>query len=432
MGISWHNLCTHSLQSCLFLSLLRLLLRFWGRQLEALRLSVDARADLLPCTRAALEVSEGLRHLKRLCDNSLLLLVVPHFRVARQWEILAQRVALETVVGHDTSQIWVANKEDTHQVVSFSLVPVGTLVQRCYGWYGGSLVGIGFDTDARIVAYAEEVVDNLKPLVARGEIDGCDVTDLSELGGSVICSQCKVRHQLHGTEATCIQVGCSKDCFRTFQKGKYGDDSRGRDVDGQFILPHRELLYVLGQAAHQPRAISVEVVGLGLVLVGGVDDRGLQCAKLLSLQCPRVRDVCRKANAVRIGTSGGGERPRRDSFVTRRWDGLHGPQGLCQHPASADFACHFGIDKEYRQANWYEMGLSGRRLWIWAPRQSGLELRWGKLGRRVSGDVGTSERHTNAHCLLSRLPSHVTFHVFALLQTSPTVSATPGPRNLFG
>jgi hypothetical protein len=36
------------------------------------------------------------------------------------------------------------------------------------------------------VADTKQVVDDLEPLVAGGEVDGGDVADLGELGGSVV------------------------------------------------------------------------------------------------------------------------------------------------------------------------------------------------------------------------------------------------------
>lgn len=95
-------------------------------------------------------------------------------------------MALETVVGHDAAQIGVAHKEDTHQVVDLALVPIGALVQADYRGYGRGFVGVGLDADAGVVAHAEEVIDDLEALVASGEVDGCDVADLGELGGGVV------------------------------------------------------------------------------------------------------------------------------------------------------------------------------------------------------------------------------------------------------
>jgi hypothetical protein len=57
---------------------------------------------------------------------------------------------------------------------------------------------------------------------------------------------------------------------RTFQEAEDGDNSSRAYVDGQFVLPHRELLDVFGQASHNPSTVFVHVVRLGLVLVGRV------------------------------------------------------------------------------------------------------------------------------------------------------------------
>lgn len=78
---------------------------------------------------------------------------------------------------------------------------------------------------------------------------------------------------------------------RTLEEGVDGDDAGGADVDGQLVLPHRELLNVLGQRGHEPRAVLVQVVGLGLVLVGGVDERDLEDANGITGLAAGVRGV---------------------------------------------------------------------------------------------------------------------------------------------
>jgi len=65
------------------------------------------------------------------------------------------------------------------------------------------------------VADAEHVVDDLEALVLGGVVNGGDVRDLGVLGRCVI-----------------------------FEEGEGGDDARGRDVDGQFILPNRKPMIV--------------------------------------------------------------------------------------------------------------------------------------------------------------------------------------------
>ena len=95
----------------------------------ALGLSVVTRTNLLPGRATALKVAEGLSQLKRLDHNTLLFLVVTNLGVTSEREVLAERVAVETVVGHDAAQIRVSNEEDTEQIVDLTLVPVGTVVQ---------------------------------------------------------------------------------------------------------------------------------------------------------------------------------------------------------------------------------------------------------------------------------------------------------------
>jgi hypothetical protein len=187
-----------------------------------------ARSDLLPRRTTTLKVPEGLRQLKRLNHNALLLLVESELGVAGQGEVLPQWVSVEAVVGHDAPQIGVADEEDTEHVVDLTLVPVGTVVEACDGGYGRGLVGVGLDANARVVADGEHVVDDLEALVAGRVVDSGDVADLCEFGGGVV-----------------------------FEEGEDGDDAVGRDVDleglsvllllqcwertyGQLILPDRE------------------------------------------------------------------------------------------------------------------------------------------------------------------------------------------------
>lgn len=79
--------------------------------------------------------------------------------------------------------------ENPKHVVNLTLVPVGAIEERGDAGNRRGLVGVGLNPDAGIVANAKEVVDNLEPLVAGREVDGGDVADLGELGGSVVCEK---------------------------------------------------------------------------------------------------------------------------------------------------------------------------------------------------------------------------------------------------
>lgn len=106
----------------------------------------------------------------------------------------------------------------------------------------------------------EHVVDNLEALVLGGVVDGGNVRDLGVFGSSVV-----------------------------FEESEGGNDARGRNVDGQFILPYREpafaldldrnldqvkhiLLDVFGQAGHEVLAIFVQRLALFFELVCRVYD----------------------------------------------------------------------------------------------------------------------------------------------------------------
>lgn len=77
-------------------------------------------------------------------------------------------------------------KEDTKEIVHFSLVPVGTVEKTRDAGNGRGFVGVGLDTDARVVADREEVVDNFKTVLSGRVVGSSDGADLGELGSGVV------------------------------------------------------------------------------------------------------------------------------------------------------------------------------------------------------------------------------------------------------
>ena len=69
--------------------------------------------------------AEFLGEPHRLVADALFFVVVAHFDEAGHREILAQRMAVEAVVGEDAAKIRMAVEQDAEQVVDFALVPVG-------------------------------------------------------------------------------------------------------------------------------------------------------------------------------------------------------------------------------------------------------------------------------------------------------------------
>ena len=109
-------------------------------------------------------------------------------------------------------------------------------------------------------------------------------------------------------------------------------------MDGELVLPDRELLYELRQAAHHPRPVSVHGIGLGGVLVARVDDWGLKRADGLAAQLPRVHGVL--GDGDDLLRRGRGEAPDGGAILSggRR---LRWLQGRGQSPASTNPAGHF-------------------------------------------------------------------------------------------
>ena len=83
-----------------------------------------------------------LDRLHRLVDHPLQLVVVADLDVAGHREVLAQRMAVEAVVGQDAAQVRVAVEDDAVQVEGLALVPVGGGEDAGDRGHGRVLVGL--------------------------------------------------------------------------------------------------------------------------------------------------------------------------------------------------------------------------------------------------------------------------------------------------
>lgn len=103
---------------------------------------------------------------------------------------------IKSVVGHNSSKIWVTDKENSEHIIDLPLVPVGSIVKICDAGNRRCLVCVGLHSNPRVVADAQEIVDNLKSLVSGGEIDSGDIGNLGKLGGSVVCRISVLEHEV--------------------------------------------------------------------------------------------------------------------------------------------------------------------------------------------------------------------------------------------
>lgn len=98
------------------------------RKTYSVWLLVRTRTNRLPYGGATAEIPESLRHLQRLYDNSLLLLVISDLCVSSHREVFPQWVAIEAVVGHDAPQVRMADKKDAEEIIYLPLVPVCAVI----------------------------------------------------------------------------------------------------------------------------------------------------------------------------------------------------------------------------------------------------------------------------------------------------------------
>src|SRR6478735_5609089 len=93
----------------------------WGPKFSV-KLRISATAVILEFRLIAVVVADHLRHqgafhdLHGLVDHPLLVGVVPHFDIAHQREVLAERMADETIVGKQAAQVRVAVENDAEQI----------------------------------------------------------------------------------------------------------------------------------------------------------------------------------------------------------------------------------------------------------------------------------------------------------------------------
>lgn len=79
-----------------------------------------------------------------------------------------------------------ASEEHAKEIVDLSLVPVGTVKETGDTGDGRDFVGVGLDTDTRVVADREEIVDDFKSVLSARVVGGSDRADLGELGSGVV------------------------------------------------------------------------------------------------------------------------------------------------------------------------------------------------------------------------------------------------------
>jgi hypothetical protein len=107
--------------------------------------------------------------LDRLIDDALVLFGIAQLDIAGEREVLAERMALEAIVGEDAAQVRVAGKDHAVHVEHFAFEPAGDRPQRGDGRHRSGFLGGGdLDHDAVVLRQREQHVDTSKRSARSG------------------------------------------------------------------------------------------------------------------------------------------------------------------------------------------------------------------------------------------------------------------------
>src|SRR5262245_6387011 len=136
--------------------------------------------------REKIEVPEFLRQPDRFVYDALLLVVVAHLDETGEGKILAQRMALEPIVGEQPAHVRMAGEEHAVEIVGFALEPVGTGKHADDRGNRRRLIHLEFHPDAQILLGRQQMINDVETPFAAGPVDRGNVDDAPELASLVI------------------------------------------------------------------------------------------------------------------------------------------------------------------------------------------------------------------------------------------------------
>src|SRR3954471_21739615 len=125
--------------------------------------------------REEIEIAEFLGEAHLLVHDALLLVVVADLDEPGERKILAQRMALEAVVGEQPAHVRMAGEDYTVEIVGLALEPVGAGKDADDGSDRRLLVDLELHPDAQVQLGREQMVDDVEPPLAPGPVDRRDV-----------------------------------------------------------------------------------------------------------------------------------------------------------------------------------------------------------------------------------------------------------------
>src|SRR3974377_11808 len=135
--------------------------------------------------REEIEGAEFLRQTNLVVNDALLLVVVTQLDKTSEWEILAERMPLESIVCENAPEIRVTGEQHAVEVVGLAFVPVSAVIDFDQRRHLRRFVGRYFYADALVKARRQEMVDDVEALLATGPVHRGDVDERNELAGRI-------------------------------------------------------------------------------------------------------------------------------------------------------------------------------------------------------------------------------------------------------
>jgi hypothetical protein len=160
---------------------------------------LGARADRIRVTRF-------LRDFDRFVNNAFLFIVVTNFHVTAERIIFGERKTIGTVIGWNTSWVWMIVRMDTGRIPSFTFHSSRTIENRGCGRKGCDFAYWNFDTRSGIVFHAWGIVNNFEATQRGGRLQGGGTRaslvaasiDSSDIGNGMVRSIGVVTREING------------------------------------------------------------------------------------------------------------------------------------------------------------------------------------------------------------------------------------------
>src|SRR6516225_2868010 len=98
-------------------------------------------------------------------------------------------MALEAVIGEDPPHVGMPGEHHAVKIVSLALIPIGIGKYFDDRRHGRRLVGLDFDSNARVMLGRQQMIDDVEPPLAAWPVDGSNVDKAPEQAAGVVAQK---------------------------------------------------------------------------------------------------------------------------------------------------------------------------------------------------------------------------------------------------